>query len=112
MDNLKLGEIITTPQQRDAIHIAVVPITAGQMLRPGDRVGFRLGDHETAFLIGSNAVGIVDPFLKCVVEEGQRFWLFLYPGSVTSIRHDWTHPAFERRSEARATARMEAASVS
>jgi hypothetical protein len=112
MDNLKLGEIITTPQQRDAIHVAVVPVTAGETLMPGDRVKFGFGDPDIAIRSLSKGIGIVDPFLSVAVKAGERFWLFLYPGTVTSIRHDWTHPAFERRSEARATERMEAANVS
>ncbi|MFO0822607.1 MAG: hypothetical protein U0792_05710 [Gemmataceae bacterium] len=39
-------------------------------------------------------VGIVDPFLREAVRPGQRFWLFMYPNTVTTLRHEWTHPAY------------------
>ena len=50
----------------------------------------------------------MDPFLSDPVQPGQRYWLCLYPQTVTTLRHVWTHPAFadeqipapKRRSEA------------
>lgn len=72
---------------RDAIHVAIVPTVAPERLFPGQHVnanGFR---HYP--------VGIVDPYLTVPVEAGQTFFLFLYPGSVTSLRHVWTHPQFQ-----------------
>src|SRR5688572_7679973 len=91
----RLGQLIEDgDRRRDAIHIAVAPVTAAERLAPGQHVGFvRERDLE---LVGScdNPLGVVDPFLTEEVEAGQRFWLFLYPGTVTSLRHIWTHPAF------------------
>lgn len=90
-ENLKLGEIIEGEQHRDAIHVAVAPATAGHTLGPGWHVGFRpdgsVGDSDTP-------IGIVDPYLKTQITKGQRFWLFLYPNTVTGMRHHWQHPAF------------------
>lgn len=89
-----LGQLITEDERRrDAIHIAVAPVTAAVALTPGQHVG--LVGHDTE-QVGptDNCIGIVDPFLQQDVESGQRFWLFLYPNSVTSLRHYWTHPAF------------------
>lgn len=95
--DLGLGRIITTPQNRDAIHIAVAPVEAGQDLRAGQHV--RLSDGGVAMLRTSayqaETVGIVDPYLKVAVCKGQMFWLFLYPNTITALAHHWTHPAFE-----------------
>ena len=77
--------------RRDAIHVAIVPAVAGYLLFPGQRVG-RLPDGE--FGITPEPIGIVDPFREDVVSAGESFWLCLYPGSITSLRHVWTHPAF------------------
>ncbi len=95
----KLGELITEPgeqNQRDAVHIAVVPVMARNNLEPGSHVGVT-PDGKTAGTPGglfSDAVGIVDPFLPKRVQSGESFWLFLYQGQVTTLRHEWTHPAF------------------
>lgn len=94
-ENLGLGKLITTDQNRDAIHIAVVPVHAGQHLRPGDPVGMMNGlAFDSKDL--SNGCGVVDPFLPSgmIVKPRERFWLYLKPGSITSLRHEWTHPDF------------------
>lgn len=92
-ENLNLGQIITTPQNRDAIHIAVVPMVAGHTLHRGECVRIEGGKAVTA--LDAARVGVVDPFLSGTVAEGQTFWLFLNPGSITSLRHEWTHPALD-----------------
>lgn len=91
-----LGKLITSPDQpRDAIHIAVAPVTATQKLSPGQPIGF-VTDGDTENVATSvRPIGIVDPFLSKMVFEGQRFWMFLYPNTITSLRHDWTHAAFK-----------------
>lgn len=92
MSDLQLGQLITTDQQRDAIHVAVAPVTAAEKLFPGQEIG--LGEDGRATVAGVNKLGIVDPFLKGPVFEGQRFWLWLPPNTVTGMRHHWQHPAF------------------
>jgi hypothetical protein len=89
----KLGQLIDEGAQRDAIHIAVAPVIAATKLKAGDHIGLVAGDHET---VGPSAapIGIVDPFLKGSVQKGQRFWMFLYPNTITALKHVWAHPAF------------------
>jgi hypothetical protein len=89
-EHLKLGQLTDEVQRRDAIHIAVVPVVAGAVLAPGAKVEIV---DDTA-VPADPGVGVVDPFLRAEVKAGQRFWLFLNPGSITSLRHEWTHPAF------------------
>ena len=91
----RLGQLIEDgDRRRDAIHIAVAPVTAAGRLAPGQHVG--LVEEGNLELVGpcDRPIGAVDPFLAAEVEPGQRFWLFLYPGTITSLRHVWTHPVF------------------
>lgn len=81
-----LGKIISESERRDAIHLAVNPTQAKTELKPGQDVGV---DGST-----KNPVGIVDPFLKENVKEGEWFWLVVYPRQITSLRHVWCHPSF------------------
>lgn len=87
-----LGYVIDETAKRDAIHVAVEPAYAAQMLRPGQHVGFVDGKASTK---AEKLVGIVDPFINGMIEKGQRFWLLLYPRTITSLRHVWSHPDFE-----------------
>jgi len=87
-----LGSLPGPDAKRDAVHVAVVPATAAYLLLPGQRV-CRLPDGQ--FGTAGEPVGIVDPFRDDVVRAGEQFWLCLFPGTVTSLRHVWTHPAFQ-----------------
>lgn len=94
-----LGELITTDKGRDAVHIAIAPVTVAEKLFPGQRVVFADDCCERVKGAPANAwIGIVDPFLTAPVFPGQRFWLWMRPGSITSLRHEWTHPAFAAQS--------------
>lgn len=91
---LKLGLIITTDQGRDAIHIAIAPVSADEVVYPAQRVGLVAGTTDKVSPLSEPHIGIVDPYLRHAVVPGQRFWLCLFPQTVTSLRHEWTHPAF------------------
>ena len=91
----KVGQIITDgDRRRDAIHVAVLPVKAGRYLTPGMRVGVVGKDPIVAFT-SLEPIGVVDQFLQDGVKEGEWFWLFLFPGTVTSLRHYWTHPVLK-----------------
>ncbi len=92
---ITLGKIIEGDANRDAIHIAVAPVVAISRLAPGQDIGFMESDNQVLVGICDKPIGIVDPFLYRMVFKDQKFWMFLYPNTITSLRHDWTHPAFE-----------------
>lgn len=94
-----MGHLIPEGTQRDAVHIAVAPVVSDSdlMLAPGQPITFaRTSDteHVIATYMAGNPIGIVDPYLKTFVRKGDRFLMFLMPMSTTSLRHQWTHPAF------------------
>ncbi len=86
-----LGTILGPERHRDAVHIAIAPVVAAVPLAPGEHIGI-LPDGRAGRC--DKLLGIVDPFLPKHAEIGERFWLFLYPNSITSLRHVWSHPAF------------------
>lgn len=90
-----LGSIIDKNAGRDAIHLAVEPAIAGEDLYAGNHIGIRDGK---AYTVVSKCLGIVDPFLKEKVNEGDIFWMIVYPRQITSLRHVWTHPDFPEES--------------
>lgn len=99
MSNLNLGKIIEGNQQRDAVHIAVAPVVAAHQLIAGRHVALdergQASEHT-----GADPIGVIDPFLTRGVEKGQKCWLFLYPNTITSLRHEWIHPAFSPEEKA------------
>lgn len=91
---VNLGQPPAADAKRDAVHIAVIPQVATRTLLAGVRV-----EH-----------GIVDPFGATRISPGDRYWLFLFPGTAANLRHEWDHPAFppeesEELKEARAKVR-------
>lgn len=93
-----IGKTLKGGERRDAVHFAVAPVRAGQFLRAGQRVKFAPGSTDIVVAWDYDdapPVGIIDPFLECLyVTDKDRCWLFLFPNSITGMRHEWTHPAF------------------
>ncbi len=98
-DEVVLGVAPTVDQKRDAVHVACYPLVAAETMAVGEDVvltsdGQGRGIDSEAEV--KHAVGVVDPFLKRAVEKGERFWLLLYPRTITDMKHHWTHPAFDQ----------------
>lgn len=89
-----LGTIITDGG-RDAIHLAVEPVEAGESLNKGEDLVLIEGKAFAAVHHPERKpLGIADPFLKERIQKGQKFWLLVYPRQITSLRHVWSHPDF------------------
>jgi hypothetical protein len=93
-----LGTIVDEHQKRDAIHLAVEPVIAGQYLEPGQHITVVDGIAYPAEV--GKGLGIVDPFLEWGPSRGDRFWFVMYPRQVRSLRHVWSHPAFPDEGQA------------
>jgi hypothetical protein len=78
---------------RDAVHIAMVPVVTAQILSPGEHVGW-VDKHEMTVGRVAQPLGIIDPYLRGSVRPHTRVFLFLYPQTITSLKHVWQHPEF------------------
>ena len=87
-----LGTIIDENEARDAVHIAVIPAQASESMQPGTHVVLA-GKRASRAINERHGIGIVDPFLSEAVAVGEWFWVCLYPRTITSLRHVWTHPS-------------------
>lgn len=102
MKKIKLGNIPKESDGRDAVHVAIIPIQAGGSLKPGYRI--ILNENKKAVVCPNHltALGIVDPFFpRANIAKDSWFWLCLYPGTITSFRHEWEHPKFLKETKSR-----------
>lgn len=93
-----LGKVLPQnhTQGRDAVHIAVMPVVAGEEgLRPGEKLRIKFGTDDVVVSGDYNEndyLGIVDPFIQSYgLKKGEKFWMWLRPGTITGLRHEWTH---------------------
>jgi hypothetical protein len=107
MDPIKtIGTLLTGTEDRDAIHIAILPVIAGEDLSPGAHITLAFGTRNIAIRARDEyeimpSLGIVDPFLQhWRIEKGQQFWMFLHPNTITGLRHQWQHPRIDNAPQA------------
>lgn len=97
---MTLGQLHDQEYPRDAIHLAVIQCIANEPLYKGDCVELVENNPSSDILLVRrstyrNSIGIIDPFLSRkdeYLEEGDKFWVVLHPGSISSLRHVWSHP--------------------
>lgn len=83
-----IGQIHSVSLPRDAVHVAVVQVTAGEDLHRGDHI-------TKDGVKGVPEIGIVDPFIDRPIKKGEAFYLFLYPGSAEDLTHQYVHPVLD-----------------
>lgn len=92
VSKIQLGCVPDSDAKRDAVHVAIAPVEAGEQLMPGQRVCVRHGlAYGEKSADGHATIGIVDPFLATPVKCSHWFWLLLDPSTVKNLRHDWDH---------------------
>jgi hypothetical protein len=98
-----IGQLLPDDAKRDAIHIAILPtiVAKGHSVGAGEYVKLKTGtQNEIMSCARENAIGVVDPFFfktenddtRTHVWEGERIGVWLFPGTVTGMRHEWEHP--------------------
>lgn len=100
-EQVTLGKIITDPTPaRDAVHVAVFPAVCNTELDGGDTIRVTGERRDSLYVVEwvefnhPQAHGIVDPFLFGPIAGGTPFYGCLKPGTVTNLRHYYSHPAF------------------
>ena len=102
-----VGKQLPAMTEADAIHVPVLPVILDEAMRPGEWVVIekgqaRLPKRSDTGICQEVPSAIIDPFLlqnnayirKDVgkLPKGARVFAFMRPGSITSMRHVWTHP--------------------
>lgn len=92
----KIGHMLEGPGDKDAIHIAVVPVQLGEDMEAGAAVNVVNGKAYRAY---ATAIGILDPFLNnSMLFEDSWVYMFLYPNTITDLRHEWTLSSYDNNS--------------
>lgn len=71
---------------KDALHVAIVSVRAGQAIKPGQSCDFN--EHREA-VPSDKGVGVADPFRKGTIFVGESFWLLMR--DVEAVEHHWEH---------------------
>ena len=90
-----LGMMHTQFEKRDAIHLAVIQVRATEHLS----IGQNISAVDGAAFADEDGLGIVDPFLERNPQPGDLFWMVIRPRLIHSLRHVWSHPAFDDEPE-------------
>ena len=70
-----------------------MPAVAEGTLYPAQRVSIYMRNGKClALASGDEGFGICDPFRTGAIPPGAMLWVMLDPGTITDMRHHWSHP--------------------
>lgn len=95
-----LGKTPDEAGTKDAVHVAIVSVRAGEYIARGQR--FKMNEFNEA-VSDSNGFAVVDPFRKSDVTRGDVFWGLLDQREVPNVRHVWDHPEIKEFTPTRET---------
>lgn len=91
----KKNLLTRTPEElgfKDAVHVAIVSVRAGQHLSVGQEI--TINEYNEA--VSSNkGIGYVSPFVQGDILRGTNFWMLLKPHEVPNVQHYWEHDKFD-----------------
>ena len=81
--------------EKDAIHVAIVSVRAGQVISPGQ--GVKLNEYNEAIPCNGRKgrLGVADPFRYSGIARGEYFWLLLSQDAVPNVKHVWEHESVD-----------------
>lgn len=100
MSDVRVGQLIPvgTPPCRDAIHVPIITAICRDPLSPGDHVSVIRRVGPAVVLVRQSwddPAGVADPFIRDTIPARRWFWLFLYPGKIRDLRHQWESRAVD-----------------
>ena len=89
---MTIGNPVGHTGVRDAIHSPIISAVAKEDMRAGCQVALNDALEATPAQYLCGAIGVIDPYLARDVKAGEKVWVMLRPGSISSLTHRWTHP--------------------
>jgi len=87
-----LGQRLGHTGVRDAVHVPIISAKAAHELRPGQHVILNADGSVSSCLTENTSLGVVDPYINGIIKPGDSVWVFVRPGSISTLTHHWTHP--------------------
>lgn len=85
-----LGKVPVELGLKDAVHVAIVSLRAGQALSPGDSIKMN-ANGEAIWCNAKESFGVVDPYRTNKIPRGGYFWCQMNMDEIENVKHVWSH---------------------